>query len=233
MIFSGLGGAWLTALGAAGNLRPRTMGFPVASADQLSDFVRKALSAGHGPDRIREVLGQTGWSGAEIETALSGWQPGGDLPPVPRPRAYVSAREAMLYALLMIALAVVCYSVLNLGFDVIDTAMPDATDYSTPSPWSMRFAIAAIIAFLPIFALLDHRMATRLLERDLRRRSQARRVFASITVLLAALVVLGDVVAIIYALLSGDLTLRFGAKALLVGVVGLLVAACYREDLDG
>ena len=139
----------------------------------------------------------------------------------------------MLYALLMIALVLVCFHVLRLGFLVIDQAIPDLADTGPADLWSMRFSIAAIIAFLPLFVALDHRMAQRIGGGDQRRRSQARRIFASITVLAAALVLLGDVVSVIHAFLSGDLTPRLAAKCALVAVMGLLVAACYREDLDG
>lgn len=205
----------------------------MAAADQLSDFVREALARGQDGARIRIVLGQAGWTPAEIEQALSAWQPGGDLPPVPRPRPYVSAREAMLYALLMIALVLVCFHVLRLGFLVIDGAIPDLADRGPANLWSMRFSIAAIIAFLPLFVALDYRMAQRVGGGGQRRRSQARRIFASITVLAAALVLLGDAVSVIHAFLSGDLTPRLAAKCALVAVMGLLVAACYREDLDG
>lgn len=205
----------------------------MASADPLSDFVRDALSGGHDVARIRSALQQQGWTLPEIDNALTGWAGGVDMPPVPRPRPYVSAREAMMYALLMIALVLVCFHVLRLGFLVIDGAIPDLADPGSPGPWSMRFSIAAIVAFLPLFVLLDHRMARRIGERDQQRRSQARRVFASITVLAAALVLLGDVVSLIHAFLSGDLTPRLAAKCALVAVMGLLVAACYREDLDG
>lgn len=205
----------------------------MAGVDQLSDFVRHALAGGHDAARIRAALGQAGWTGPEIDLALSAWHPGGDLPPVPRPRPYVSAREAMLYALLMIALVLVCFHVLRLGFQVIDMAIPDLAQSGMPDSWSMRFSIAAIIAFLPLFVVLDRRMASRDQGRDPRRRSQARRIFASVTVFAAALVLLGDVVAAIYAFLAGDLTPRLAAKLALVALTGLLVAACYREDLDG
>lgn len=205
----------------------------MASADQLSDFVRDALAAGHGDARIRAALAQAGWTAPEIDGAVTAWSAGGDLPPVPRPRPYVSAREAMLYALLMIALVLVCFHVLRLGFLVIDAAIPDLAASAMPHTWSMRFSIAAIVAFLPLFVALDHRMAKQAAEGDQRRRSQARRIFASITVLAAALVLLGDVVSVIHAFLSGDLTPRLAAKCALVAAMGLLVAACYREDLDG
>ncbi len=191
------------------------------------------MASGHDAARIRAALGKAGWTAPEIAQALSAWDPGGDLPPVPRPRPYVSAREAMLYALLMIALVLVCYHVVGLGFQVIDRTFPDMADVWPRDSGSMRFSIAAIIAFLPLFVLLDGRMARRDRGSDPRRRSQARRIFASITVLAAALVLLGDVVAAVHAFLSGDLTPRLAAKLALVALTGLLVAACYREDLDG
>lgn len=205
----------------------------VAAADQISDFVRHAMAGGHDAGSIRAALDQAGWTTAEIDQALSAWHPGGSLPPVPRPRPYVSAREAMLYALLMIALVLVCFHMLRLGFLVIDGAIPDPAQSGPTDSWSMRFSIAAIVSFLPLFVLLDGRMARRDRGGTPQRRSQARRIFASITVLVAALVLLGDVVAAVYAFLSGDLSPRLAAKLALVALTGLLVAACYREDLDG
>ena len=65
------------------------------------------------------------------------------------------------------------------------------------------------------------------------RRSKLFWIFASVTVFAAALVLLGDLVSVVYAFLSGDLTPRLAAKCALVAVMGLLVAGCYREDLDG
>ncbi|WP_328288391.1 DUF5671 domain-containing protein [Paracoccus lichenicola] len=195
--------------------------------------MRDALAGGHDGPRIREALQGAGWTAPEIDGAMAAWQGGGDLPPVPRPRPYVSAREAMLYALLMIALVLLCFHVLRLGFQLIDGAIPDGADSALPDRWSMRFSIAAILAVLPLFVVLDHRMARRLGRGEQRRRSQARRVFASVTILAAALVLLGDAVSVVHAFLSGDLTPRLAAKCALVAVMGLLVAACYREDLDG
>lgn len=222
----------LTATGKTRDVRLER-GQIVAAADHLSDFVQNAMAGQHDPARIRAALRHAGWSAAEIDAAMSAWHRDGDLPPVPRPRPYVSAREAMLYALLMIALVLVCFHVVRLGFHVIDRLVSDPTETGGPDRWTMRFSIAAIIAFLPLLVLLDHRMARRTGDPDLRRRSQARRIFASITVLAAAVVLLGDAVSVIYAFLSGDLTLRLAAKCALVALMGLLVAACYREDLDG
>ena len=65
-----------------------------------------------------------------------------------------------------------------------------------------------------------------------RRRSLVRKWFAAITLLLASLALLGDLVAVVNALLEGELTGRFVAKALLIAVIGGLAFAYYRDELD-
>ena len=65
-----------------------------------------------------------------------------------------------------------------------------------------------------------------------RRRSLVRKWFAAVTMLLAALALLGDLVAVVHALLNGELTARFLAKAALVGLIGGLAFAYYRAELD-
>ena len=52
------------------------------------------------------------------------------------------------------------------------------------------------------------------------------------TLLIAALVLLGDGISIVYALLSGELTARFAAKAGLVASIAALVFAYYRDELN-
>ena len=69
-------------------------------ADQLSEFVRDAMARGGSHDQIAQALGDAGWSAPEIAEALHGWQAVPGLPPVPRPRPYASATEALLYGLL-------------------------------------------------------------------------------------------------------------------------------------
>lgn len=202
------------------------------SGEALSEFVREALDAGHPEARIREALRGQGWVAAEIDAALAGWARLDGLPAVPRPRAHVSGREAIMYALLLIALAMVCWHLVMLWHGLVDAAIPDVTDPHTPVS-QMRFSIAALIAFLPLFLWLDRRLALRAVAEDARGRGAARRGFALVTVLIAAIVLLSDLVAIIHAALSGDLTLRFAAKALALGLIGALVLVYYKDDLDG
>src|SRR5690606_18321072 len=61
-------------------------------------------------------------------------------------------------------------------------------------------------------------------------RSAIRKWFAFVTLYLAALGMAGDLVATVYALLNGDLTLQFTAKAALVLLTAGLVFLYYRSD---
>ena len=51
-----------------------------------------------------------------------------------------------------------------------------------------------------------------------------------VTLLFAAAVLLGDLVAVIYAFLSGDLTVQFALKALVVAGIAGGIFGYYRRD---
>ena len=203
------------------------------ASDQLAEFVRAGLAAGHRRDELATHLAAAGWSAQEVATALDAWQAVPGLPPVPRPQAQVSAREALVYGLLFLLLGTIAWHVCRLGFALIDVLVPDLADINGGYlKGTIRWSMATMIPVVPLFLWLNARVARLTRADDGQRRSAVRKWFASITLLIAALALLGDVVAVLYALLSGELTPRFWAKAALIGVVGLLVMAYYRDEID-
>ncbi|MFC3570587.1 DUF5671 domain-containing protein [Paracoccus sp. TOH] len=202
-------------------------------ADQLSEFVRHAMAQGGNRDQIARALTHAGWSEPEIDEAIHGWEVSPGLPPVPRPRPYASAQEALLYGLLFLSLGMIGWHVCDLGMALIDRLIPDpAEGYSYRSGSSARWSIASLIAFAPVFLLLNRKVAGMSRGDAGRRRSLVRKWFASLTLLVASLVFLGDGIYVIYALLNGELTARFAAKAALVAGVAGLVFAYYRGELN-
>ncbi|MRX51940.1 hypothetical protein GI374_16240 [Paracoccus sp. S-4012] len=203
-------------------------------SDQLAEFVRAGLLAGEAPARLGEALQGAGWSEAEIEGALSAWAP--PVPglglPVPRPRPYVSARDAVLYGILFLALVNIAWALGALGFDIIDALIPDPGAFGAPPRGVMRFSIAQMTIFLPVFLWLNHRVVRATRNDPGQRRSLVRQWFASVCFVLAVMALLGDAVVVVYALLRGELTARFAAKAVLVAVIGGLVVAYLRDELD-
>lgn len=203
------------------------------SSDLLSEFVRDALTQGASRDQIAQSLSHAGWSGPEIHDALHSWKVAPGLPPVPRPRPYASAQEALLYGLLFLSLGTVAWNITDLGMDLLDRLIPDPAAGRYPvGNGGLRWSIAALIVFTPLFLFLN-RKVRRMAQNDAgRRRSLVRKWFASITMLIASLVFLGDGISIIHALLSGEMTGRFAAKAVLVASVAALAFAYYRDELN-
>lgn len=198
--------------------------------NDLNLFLREALAAGHDPAQITHALQEAGWSAKEAKTALAAWHLTPELPPIPRPRAYLSAREALIYGLLFISLGLVAWYLNRLGFQIIDRLLPDPAEAFPVHLDQMRWSIAMLLGFMPTFLLLN-RVAARATRAGAR--SLVRRWFASATLLISSLTLLGTLVYTIYALLSGDLSLRFGARIALVALVAGLVVAYYRDELDG
>ena len=202
-------------------------------ADQLSEFVRHAMQAGGSHDQIAQALADAGWSAPEIADALHGWQAAPGLPPVPRPRPYASATEALLYGLLFLSLGTVAWNICDLGMEVLDRLISDPSEgrYGLAGG-ALRWPIAALIVFTPLFLFLNRKVAAMAQNDAGRRRSLVRKWFASITLMVAVLVFLGDGIYVVYALLSGELTARFAAKAGLVASIAALVFAYYRDELN-
>ena len=203
------------------------------AADQLAEFVRTGLAAGRDRIELADHLAAAGWSAREVTSALDGWQAVPGLPPVPRPQPHVSARDALVYGLLFVLLGMIAWHICQLGFALIDRLVPDLTDMGGRTyNGALRWPMATLIPVVPLFLWLNARVARRTRADAGQRRSLVRKWFAAITLLIAALTLLGDVVAVLYALLSGELTPRFAAKAGLIAVVGLLVMAYYRDEID-
>ncbi|WP_299908849.1 DUF5671 domain-containing protein [uncultured Paracoccus sp.] len=202
------------------------------AAEALSEFVHAGLAGGADRPAIVQALKGAGWAEAEIDAALAQWADAPGLPPVPRPSAYVSAREALLYGLLFIALGVVSSHIVMLGFGIIEYLLPDPYEtYPGDGGW-LRWPIATLIAFLPLFLYLNRQANRHGADETRRQHSLVRRWVASITMLIALLALLCDVVTVVYVFLGGDLSARFLAKALLVAVMGGLVLAYYRDEME-
>ena len=202
----------------------------MSPADQINQFVHAALLAGARRDGIDRALAEAGWTARERSYAIGSWIDAPELPPVPRPRPYVSAREAVLYGLLFVSLASVAISLCSLGIALIERFSPDGSFWGNAD--SIRWSMSWLIAFTPVFLFINYRASARIGEDAGRRRSLVRKWFASMTLLFSSLALLGDLVFSVYAFLTGDMTLVFAAKAGLVAVVAALILVYYKDELD-
>ncbi len=206
----------------------------MVSADQtLVAFVREALDHGRSRTEIADALRGAGWAPGQIVNAIDAFATVDFPVPVPRPKAYVSARDFFLYLLQFTVLYVSAIYLGLLLFQLVYVAFPDAAALGghRPSESKIRWAIACLIIFFPTFVLL-----TRYLDRDVadtpaHRRSAMRRWLGYLTLYATASIVLGDLAFLIYEVLSGSLTVPFTLKALVVALIAGAIFVRYQRDL--
>ena len=92
----------------------------------LNQFIRDALSKGISKPEIEAKLLEAGWPDDEIQEALSAWADTEFRVPVPRPKPYLSAREAFTYLVLFTLLYASAWSFGELLFQFVNKAFPDA-----------------------------------------------------------------------------------------------------------
>jgi hypothetical protein len=205
----------------------------MAADDDLNGFVREALQRNVPRAQIEEVLIRAGWRDEQVRRALASYA---DVPfpvPVPRPRPYLSAREAFLYLVLFTALYISAFNLGSLLFTFIERALPDASR-SIGEDWfrnSLRWAVANLLVAFPLFVWLTTFMQRAIARDPLRRASRIRKWLTYLTLFLGAGVLIGDLIALVNGVLSGELTLRFVLKVAVVAAIAGTVFGYYLADL--
>ena len=203
--------------------------------DDLIRFVRDALGRGAPRAEIEAVLLRAGWNAAQVAAALDAYSAEPFIVPVPRPRVSLSARDAFVYLVLFSTLYMSAVNFGSLVFDLINRAFPDPV-FDGPGTYraagdGLRWAIATLVVSFPVFLYVS-RITNRELARDPRKRESAvRRWLTYLTLYVAATVLIGDVIMLVYNALGGDMTVRFLLKVLTVGLIAGLIFGNYLKDL--
>jgi hypothetical protein len=205
----------------------------IASAS-LDIFVRDALLRGQGRAEIAQILKDAGWPAEQVTLALGEYA---DVPfpiPVPRPRASLSAREAFLYLVLFTALYLSAFNLGNILFELIDHAFPDAAAPAyrrLMSVESLRWSVSTLVVAFPVFLWTSNYIGRGIATNPAGRLSPVRRWCTYLTLFIAVACLIGDGTTLVYNLLSGDLTVRFLLKVLVVGVIAGSSFGYYLRDL--
>ncbi len=208
----------------------------MAVSDDLLGFVKEGLSRGIPRAQMEEVLLKAGWTSEQARGALSAFAEI-DFPiPIPKARPYLSAREAFMYLVLFSTLYVSTYNLGSLIFEFINRALPDPAspgfvenvEYSRRT---IRWAVSSLIVAFPVFIYTSW-LTSRAIQRDPNKRSsKVRRWLTYWTLFMAACVLIGDVISLVYNLLGGELTTRFVLKTLTIGIIAGTAFGYYLWDL--
>ena len=198
----------------------------------LRAFIKEALEKGHDREEIRGVLLEAGWQDSEVRNGLSSFAEVDFSVAVPRPTPYLYAREAFLYLVSFIALYVSAISFGILVFGLIDYSFPDALDNRDGfSPESGATAIASVIVAFPLYLFLTRWLARQVAADPERRQSLVRRWLTYLTLVVGAGIILGDLIALLANVLTGDPTVRFALKAVSILAITGCIFGYYVWDM--
>ncbi|MGJ4804780.1 DUF5671 domain-containing protein [Luteimonas sp. SDU82] len=207
-----------------------------SAAQELERFVHDALAAGASRQEVEAALVAAGWNPGQIRGPLAAWAEMPFVVPVPRPRPYLSARDAFQYLVLFTTLYLSAWHLGSLLFDLIEIWLPDPADpaYRVQGlDRSMRWSVATLLVAFPVFAFTAHRIGREVGRDASRRLSAVRRWLTYLTLFIAAAVLIGDVIVLVHNLLGGELSLRFVLKVLVAGAIAGAIFAWYLADLRG
>lgn len=203
-----------------------------SSTQDLEQFIRDALDRGCSRQAIDQALTTAGWTVEQRRAALSAYAEVDFAVPVPRPRPYLSPREAFLYLVLFTTLYLSAYHLGNLLFELINRAWPDlAMPNNNGIARSIRWSVASIVIAFPVFLYLSAKIGRELVQQPVKRQSAVRRWLTYLTLFVAAVALICDFITLVDSVLGGEVTIRFILKVIVAAVIASAVFGYYLWDL--
>jgi hypothetical protein len=203
--------------------------------DPLAQFVREALLAGKSRTDIRSALQTSGWSPKEADDALATYSDVPFIPPVPRPRLRLTARDAFVYLLLFTALGFSALQLIWLIFGILNLMLPDPADHAymeRQTTDQIRWGIASLVVSVPAFVVMTLYTERKIAQDAGHQRSLVRNWLTYLALFVSAVCFLGVAVYVIYGFLKGEITARFILKAATVASVSAAIFVFYLRGLE-
>ena len=132
----------------------------------------------------------------------------------------------------MVALYASAVSLLNLLFEIINASFPDALHFSYDNFSSgMRWSIASLIIVFPLYIFLSWFINKDLAANPLKKNLGIRKWLTYLTLFIAGVAIITDLIMLINTFLGGEITARFTFKVLAVLIVAGVIFAYYLYDL--
>lgn len=188
----------------------------------VQQFIESARSQGASDEIIVGLLRGRGWPEEDVYRALGDHFEGRSGIAVPMYKRSGSAKDAFLYLLSFSTLATWTFGLGAVMFSLIERWIKDPVtqgNFYAASFYQMADSLACIIVAFPLY-LLTMRYITRELEvHPEKLESSVRKWLTYIALLIAALIVVGDLITFLTFFLRGELTARFVAKVITTLVI--------------
>ena len=208
-------------------------------SSSISSFIAHARSKGMDHQTIRMLLLSAGWKERDISQALASetLDMPVPLPPDARLRQGFggqagSARDAFFHLLSFTALVSTVVSMIFLGFDFLNRLLPDPAFpnyYDDVS--SVRWELAVLFVSFPLFLWMSRLLQKEYARHQEKLASGVRRWLTYLTLFVTACTLVGDLIALIFSLLQGEVTMRFFFKVIVILVLAGLPFRYYLYSL--
>lgn len=203
---------------------------------KLSQYVAERIRAGAAKPDVKEELVTVGWTEDEAEAAyragviaLGAPVPTEGSRPVLSRKA--SAVDVVINFFSFILLGIVATAVGTLYFQIVNLAFPDPLSggwYAwSASVEAIHYATAALLIGFPLYYLAMRLWFRQFREDTGRTESKLSRWLTYLVLLVAAVTVVGDLIAIVNSLLQGEITARFFLKALTILAIAAAIFGFY------
>lgn len=144
-------------------------------------------------------------------------------------------KDVFLHLLAIVALYVSGGTFLALIFQYINILIPDplfSNQFGLDAAYrTIRWSIATLIVVFPVYILTARFLNKAYLSDSVSRNLRIRKWLLYFTLFVAAIILIGDLVTLIFNLLGGELTLRFVLKVLTVAFVAGAIFGYYLWEL--
>ena len=143
-----------------------------------------------------------------------------------------SPRDVFLYILAIITLYISVWRFITLIFEYIHYIFPDDLNiYFTSASDEIRGSMAALIVVFPVYLGITWFLRKDIISNPEKREFWARKWLLNLTLFLAAVTIIVDLIILVNNFLNGELTLRFVLKVITVFIVAAAVFGYYFWDL--
>ena len=200
----------------------------------VQEFFDAAKSQGATDEIVVQLLRGRGWPEEDVHRALADHFElrSGLIVPVYKPSG--SARDAFLYLLSFSTLATWTIGLGSVIFTLIEHWIKDPLalrNYNSNVYYQMAEALACVIVAFPLYLLTMRYIARELKTHPEKLESSIRKWLTYIALLIAALIVVCDLITFLTYFLKGELTARFAAKVITTLVIAGGVFWYYRGSL--
>ncbi len=144
-----------------------------------------------------------------------------------------TAKYTFLYLISLLSLIFTVIAVGNVIFQLINKHIVDVVHAyrSTYSADALKFAISSLLIAAPVYYYSAANINKSLFSGKLEKDAAVRRWLTYLIIFVCGVVVVGWLIAIVYSILDGDLTLKFSLKTLTVLIIAAIVGSYYYRDI--